>query len=309
MERKVIVIVGPTGSGKTALSLHLARLLKTEIISADSRQFYKYLDIGTAKPTENELRGINYHMIGFLMPEVDYNVSKFKKDSLKICNTLWNKGQLPIITGGSGLYIKSIIDGLSDTPDPDFKIRENLLVEKEKYGVEALHRKLKDIDPESAAAIHQNNWKRVIRAIEVYYKTGIKISDVNEKNVGDSNIKADQYGILWDRDTLYSRINERCDRMIEEGLVEEVRKLMNSGFSRNLNSLNTLGYKEIIAYLEGEINLVEAIELFKRNTRRYAKRQLTWFRKDSRITWQSINCSEDLIIFAEKIADQYKYIS
>lgn len=304
MERELIVIAGPTASGKTDLAVHLAKLLDTDIISADSRQFYKYLDIGTAKP-DNLQNEVKHHLINSLLPDQDYNVSKFREDALTICKKLWNNGQLPVITGGSGLYIKALIYGLSATPDPDPEIRQRLLTEYKNKSTEFLYNNLKNIDPQSAASIHPNNLKRIIRALEVYYITGKTVTEINAEGNVRSDFNAKQYGLLWDRKKLYSRINERCEKMIRMGLVDETKKILGMGYGENLNSLNTLGYKEMILFINGKLTLNEAVEIMKRNTRRYAKRQLTWFRKDERIEWKTIERNEDLLIFAEKIAAEY----
>jgi len=301
VERKLIVIVGPTASGKTDLAMHLAKLLNTEIISADSRQFYKYLDIGTGKP-DNSRNDVKHHLISSVLPDQNYNVSKFRDDALAICKKLWNNRQVPVISGGSGLYIKALIDGLSSTPDPDPEIRQRLMNENKGQGTEFLYNNLRHIDPESAAAIHPNNLKRIIRALEVYYITGKTVTEINAEGNISTGFQAKQYGLLWDRKKLYSRIDERCEKMIKMGLVEETRKIIGMGYGENLNSINTLGYKEVILFINGKLTLDEAVELMKRNTRRYAKRQLTWFRKDKRIEWKAIERSEDLLIFAEKIA-------
>jgi tRNA dimethylallyltransferase len=302
MEREVIVVTGPTASGKTSLSIQLALGLNTEIISADSRQFYKLLDIGTAKPSVEELSQVKHHFISFLDPAEDYNVSRFRKDAIIICERLWKKGKMPVISGGSGLYIKALIDGLSSTPDPDPELRQNLMDLKVRYGNEYLHDKLKEVDSVSAENMLPQNWKRVIRALEVYYLTG-KTLTYHHKHPQESSEKivSHQFGILPDREILYERINRRTDEMIRRGLIEEVRHIMDMGYKTSLNSLNTVGYKEIAAYLNGETTLVNAVELIKRNTRRYAKRQMTWFRKDNRIEWESINTTEELFIFAGRL--------
>jgi tRNA dimethylallyltransferase len=301
VERKVVVITGPTGSGKTDLSILAARKINTEIISADSRQFYKLMDIGTAKPGSKELKKVPHHFISFLNPDEDYNVSKFRNDALKVCKSLWKSGKIPLITGGSGLYIKALIDGISDTPEPDLILRENLLKEKRIYGQDYLYKKLLSVDPESASLMLPQNWKRVIRALEVYHLTGKSIRQFHrEQNIPELN--AMQYGINWDRKVLYHRIDKRVDKMISDGLVDEVKSIIDKGYSKKLNALNSVGYREIYSYLEGEYSLETAVELVKRNSRRYAKRQMTWFRRDERIKWLTINSYEDFHIFAEKIA-------
>jgi tRNA dimethylallyltransferase len=305
LEREIIVIAGPTASGKTDLAIETAERLNTEIISADSRQFYKYLDIGTAKPSDDQLKRVKHHLISFLEPADNYNVSLFRKDALEICGELWSRGKIPVVAGGSGLYIRALVKGLSDTPDPDESIRERLLREKEEYGADYLYNKLKEIDPVSTENMLPQNWKRVMRALEVFYITGIPISAIHEQSSKDNELNAVKYGIMRDREELYGRINKRVDDMFKAGLVDEVKSLLDKKYDSGLNSLNTVGYKEVIQYLNNEITLERAVELIKRNTRRYAKRQITWFRKEEGIIWQTIKTNEDLLIFAESIAKRF----
>lgn len=308
MERKVIVVAGPTCSGKSKLGFDLANKLNGEIISADSRQFYKYLNIGTAKPSLNELQKVKHHLIDFLDPAEDYNVNKFENQSIKIIKELFNKNIQPIVVGGSGLYIKALIDGIFDEVDTDEIIRKELLEKRKNFGNEYLYEELKKVDPDSAAKMHPQNWKRVIRAIEVFNLTGQPIWMHQKNHKRNIDIKFLQFGLIWDRDILYKKIEDRVDAMIKSGLVEEVKNILKMGFGKNLNALNTVGYKEIISYLNEEITLERAIELIKRNTRRYAKRQLTWFNKDKRINWISLNNDEDfdkcLNIIMKEMANQ-----
>lgn len=301
MERKVIVIVGPTCSGKTELSLLLAEELNTEIISADSRQFFKYLDIGTAKPDKEILHMIKHHFVNSLNPGEYYNASKFEKDALEVCKNLIKQNKIPVIAGGSGLYIKAIVDGIFDSADIDTDYRNYILNQKELYGNEYIYNELKKIDPVSASKMLPQNWKRVVRALEVYHQTGEPIWKQQLKHKREQEITFQQYGLTWDREKLYSNIEKRVDEMISKGLVEEVKNILNMGFNKKLNSLNTVGYKEIISYLDGEITLDRAIDLIKRNTRRYAKRQLTWFRRDNRIKWFDIISENKFDDIAEKI--------
>ncbi|MBT8379160.1 MAG: tRNA (adenosine(37)-N6)-dimethylallyltransferase MiaA [Ignavibacteria bacterium] len=301
MERSVIVIVGPTCSGKTHLSLKLAEYFKSEIISADSRQFYKYLNIGTAKPTEEEQKKVKHHFVNFLEPNEDYNVSKFEVDAEKIINSILNKNKTPIVAGGSGLYIKALIDGIVDAADRDDDYRIELNRKRKEFGNEYLYKELEKVDPETAKKMLPQNWKRVIRALEVYHLTGKPIWKHHQKQKEKSDFKFYQFGLLWNRDTLYKNINARVDKMIEKGLVAEVEDILQSSYKKNLNALNTVGYKEIIQHLEGDISLVRAVELIKRNTRRYAKRQLTWFRKDKRIEWFELNEPSELHNISRKI--------
>lgn len=285
MERKVIVIVGPTCSGKTAVAIELANILKTEIISADSRQIYKYLNIGTAKPTTHELKKIKHHFIDQLDPDENFNVSIFESKSLEIIKSLHNQNKIPIVVGGSGLYIKALVEGIFDDVDIDEDYRNELKFKREKFGNESLYEDLRKVDPESASKMLPQNWKRVMRALEVFHLTGFPIGKFhNEHKRITENIFL-QFGLEWDRDLLYKNINDRVDRMYNDGLIDEVKNILNMGYDKNINALNTVGYKEIISYLEGTISEERAIELIKRNTRHFAKRQMTWFRKNREIEW------------------------
>ena len=304
MERKVIVITGPTCSGKTELGILLAGFFNTEIISADSRQFYKYLDIGTAKPDADSLTKVKHHFINSLKPDEYYNASKFEKDALEIVENLIQNNKIPIILGGSGLYIKAVVDGIFDSADIDSVYRNFMLKQKELYGNDYIYNELVKVDPESALKMLPQNWKRVLRALEVYHLTGEPIWKQQQKHNRNLNLEFYEFGLNWERNKLYSNIEYRIDQMISSGLVEEVKNILNMGYDKRLNSLNTVGYKEIISYLDGEITLEKAIELIKRNTRRYAKRQLTWFNGDKRIIWFSIKNKNDLSKIAEEIQKQ-----
>jgi len=291
---QVIIVLGPTCSGKTRLSLELASKLKTEIISADSRQVYKYLDIGTAKPSASELKKVKHHFIGSLSPDEKFNVSDYETAALKIIRRLHSSKKIPVVVGGSGLYIKALVDGIFNTAETDEELREEFLRERKEFGNEYLYNKLKKVDPESASRMVPQNYKRIIRALEVYKLTGKPIWLLQKEYKRDADIQFKQYGLRWDRQLLYRNIESRVDEMIEAGLVEEVKYLMERGFDKRLNALNTVGYKEIIAYLAGEISLNRAVEIIKRNTRRFAKRQITWFNKDERINWINITEQKEL---------------
>jgi len=290
----VIVIAGPTCSGKTSVSIELAKKFSSEIISADSRQIYKFLDIGTAKPSQSELNQVKHHLIDCFTPDVEYNASKFEFDAIDIINKLHKDGKTPIVTGGSGLYIRALVNGIFDSADTDDEFREEIMEKRKQFGDEYLYEELKKVDPESASKMLPQNWKRVIRALEVFHLSGEPIWKLQESHKREIDFNFIQFGLNWKRDILYKRIEARVDMMIEAGLIEETKKVLEMGYSKNLNALNTVGYKEIIAYLENEIPLDRAVELIKRNTRRYAKRQMTWFRKDERIKWIDINSEEDL---------------
>ena len=303
MEKLALVIIGPTCSGKTSLALNLAKKLNSEIISADSRQIYKYLDIGTAKPTLEELNSIKHHFIDILDPSAEFNASMFEIEALKIMTELHSQNKIPIIAGGSGLYVKALIDGIFDSIDSDDDYRIELLEFKNKFGNEYLYEELKKIDPVSAEKMLPQNWKRVIRALEVYKISGEPIWKLQSSHQREVNVNFLQYGLNWEREILYKNIETRVDKMIEDGLIDEVSKLINK-YDKSLNSLNTVGYKEIIEFLENKISKERAVELIKRNTRRYAKRQLTWFRKDERIKWIDISSLSEIDKVSSEIIKQ-----
>jgi tRNA dimethylallyltransferase len=294
MERKVIVIVGPTCSGKTNVGIELAELFNTEIISADSRQVYKYLTIGTAKPSKKELNRVQHHFIDKLLPNQSFNVNQFEKEALELIEKLFSKNKIPIVVGGSGLYVKALIDGVFDSVDNDNEFRDEMKLKREEFGNEYLYNELKKVDPAAASTMLPSNWKRVMRALEIFHITGESILKLHNEHKRQIDINFVQFGIEWEREILYRNIELRVDKMIEQGLVDEVKQVLELGYSAELNSLNTVGYKEIISYLKNEIPLDRAIELIKRNTRRYAKRQFTWFRKDSRVKWFDIQDVEQL---------------
>lgn len=284
---KGIVIAGPTGVGKTNLSIKIAKAIKGKIISADSAQVYKDLNIGTAKIKEEEKEGIVHYMIDLIEPKKKYSVGEYQKEVDKILGKLEKENIL--LVGGTGLYIDSVVRGLSHLPEGDLKLREKLM---EKSSIE-LFEELKKIDPESAKTIHPNNKRRVERALEVYYLTGKCFSELSKKNIKGNNFKFLKIALERGRENLYNRINKRVDIMIEEGLVEEVKSLYKL-YGEKLRKINIIGYSEIIDYIEGKIELKEAIELIKKNSRHYAKRQFTWFKNDHEYLWYNLDeLSED----------------
>lgn len=301
----VVVIIGPTASGKTKLSIELAKIVNGEIVSADSMQIYKYMDIGTAKPDEKEREGIKHYLIDEVNPDQEFSVARFKELALKYINEIIKKGKVPIVTGGTGLYINSLIYNLefSDTIC-DWDLRNKLAKEALEKGNEYIHNMLKEIDPVAAQKIHMNNVKRVIRAIEVYTYTNKPISvhqEESRRNPPEHNFIL--IGITMDRQKLYDRIDKRVDLMFENGLVKEVEKLVEMGYDKSTIAMQGLGYKEILAYLKKEMTLDEAIEILKRDTRRYAKRQITWFKKLENIFWINV----DELASQEKIFKNIKY--
>ncbi len=291
MGKKAIVIVGATATGKSDVAFELAKVLGTDIISADSRQFFCEMNIGTAKPHEHWLNRIKHHFVNHLSIVEEFNVYQFRKEARIVLETLFNRNKVPIIVGGSGLYIRALVQGIIEHEAIDEKIQSDLLAKKNSKGKEFLYEELHRVDPKSAATMLPQNWKRVIRALEVFYQTGKPISQHFEEQESESEIEFLQFGLKWERAKLYERINLRVDKMIEDGLVDEVKSLQKKFPNYNLNALNTVGYKEIFSYLKNEIELEEAIRLVKRNSRHYAKRQLTWFKKDVSIQW--IDCTEN----------------
>ncbi|MBM7624118.1 tRNA (adenosine(37)-N6)-dimethylallyltransferase MiaA [Sporohalobacter salinus] len=287
MQEPLVAIIGPTAVGKTELSLALAKELNAEIISGDSMQVYKEMDIGTAKPTVEERQNIPHHMIDILTPEEDFSVADFQKRVDELIPDIVERNRLPMLVGGTGLYIKALIQGfLFPEMETDWELRERLEKEAEKHGTEYVHNKLKEIDPTLADKLHPNDLRRVIRGIEVYKQTGKTSTYFREKaKERPPRYQAVKIGLRRDRDELYSRINRRVDLMIDNGLVKEVKELYEAGYERGLTSMQGLGYKELLGYFEGEYDLEEAIRLIKRDTRHFAKKQLTWFRKDDKINW------------------------
>ena len=283
---KVIVICGPTASGKTALSIELAKKINGEIISSDSMQIYKYMDIGTAKTTQEEMQGIKHYLLDFVEPSQRYSVAEFKKDAEKAIEEILQKGKTPIIVGGTGLYVDSLIYGIEyQTIEFDEQYRKQLEERVEKEGLETLYNEAKKIDPQAIEKISLNDKKRIIRILEIYKATG-KNKTEQEIESRKNGVKYDYkvFAINMDREKLYERINKRVDIMIENGLIEEVEKLLEK-YKEFPTAMQGLGYKEVVEYLQGKVSEEEMIENIKRETRRYAKRQLTWFRKNKQTIW------------------------
>lgn len=287
MKQPLIILTGPTAVGKTELSISLAKAVGGEIISADSMQVYRGMDIGTAKIKPEEMEGIPHYLIDALSPREDFNIACFAAMAKGYIKEIYSRNKIPILVGGTGFYIQAVLYDIDFTKGKeDTHLRKELLELVKNEGEDALHKKLREIDALSAAAIHPNNVKRVIRAIEYFYQTGEKISHHNEaERQKESPYNAAYFVLTHDRQVLYDRINRRVDLMLEEGLVEEVKGLLESGCKKNMVSMQGLGYKEIIAYLEGELSLSEAVTLLKRDTRHFAKRQLTWFKRERDVIW------------------------
>ncbi len=286
-KKPMIILTGPTAVGKTDLSIQLAKVINGEIISADSMQVYRHMDIGSAKVTPEEMDGVPHHLIDVLEPEEEFNVVVFQKLAKEALTGIYEREHIPIIVGGTGFYIQALLYDIDFTEnDGDTAIRRELEKLAQTQGAGCLHQMLQEIDPESAAAIHQNNVKRVIRAIEFYRQTGKKISLHNEQEREKQSPYQFLYYVLdTDRKTLYERIDRRVDLMMEHGLVDEVKHLADMGCTRDMVSMQGLGYKEILDYLSGEISLEEAVYILKRDTRHFAKRQITWFKRERDVRW------------------------
>lgn len=299
----LLVILGPTAVGKTEVAIETALRFDGEIISGDSMQVYRRMDIGTAKPTMEERRGVPHHLIDILEPDQTFSVADFQARVEALIPEIAARGKLPILAGGTGLYLRAVTTEYTFSEiETDWGLRHRLAAEADRLGEEPLHRRLAEVDPIAAARIHPNDRRRVIRALEVFYQTGQPISSLQTAEAGKSKWDLLQIGLTMDRESLYRRIEQRVDRMVEDGLVEEVRNLLGSGYSRDLFSMQSLGYREIAAYLEGEVPLEEAIALVKRNTRRFAKRQMTWFRRDKGIFWLELGEHMDKSRAVEEIA-------
>lgn len=290
-KENLFILLGPTAIGKTDISIELAKRMDGEIISADSMQIYKYMDIGSAKVTQEEMDGVEHHLVDFLYPDEEFTVANYKSRAKELITTINNKKKISIVAGGTGLYINSLVYDLNFTEvPPNEEFRRELESVAEEQGNEFIHQKLEDIDEESSKKISPNDQKRVIRALEIYQVTGKTMSEYNKdfrKPVEDYNLV--MVGLNMDRAKLYERINLRVDIMIENGLVEEVKSILSRGYDKDLISMKGIGYKEIIMYLENILSLEEAIELIKQKSRNYAKRQLTWFRRDDRIKWMDLD--------------------
>jgi len=299
MKKPLVIIAGPTAVGKTDISIEIAKRLNGEIVSADSMQIYKFLDIGSAKPTKEEMQNITHYLIDEIDPRTKFSVSEYRDLAKKYIEKIIAKDKLPIVTGGTGLYINSLIYEMDfSNTSSDKAIREKLTKEYEKYGSEYLHDKLKEVDSESAERIHPNNTQRVIRALEIYYSTGEGIKDFSKDLIESKDYDSILIGLGRDRQELYERINKRVDIMFNEGLLEEVKRLVNMGMKVEDISMKGIGYKEVIGYLDGEYDLNRAIELIKRNTRRYAKRQITWLKRYKKMKWFNLdeNTNKEKII-------------
>lgn len=305
----LIILTGPTAVGKTALSIELAKDLNAEIISADSMQIYEYMDIGSAKVTKEEMDGVTHHMIDEVKPDFPFSVSEFQDRANKYIKEVANKGKNVLVTGGTGLYLNSLIYNMDFAKsNSNSKIREELEKELNEKGIDYMHDKLKLLDSEAACRIHKNNTKRVIRALEVCLD-GKKMQDFSNDLRYNEGYLPIIIVLNRDREILYNRINKRVDIMMESGLIEEVKKLLSMGYDKNLISMQGIGYKEIIKYLEGEYTLDEAVEIIKRDSRRYAKRQITWFKRYKDSEWFDLEKYDNMELLKEDIMNFIENIS
>ena len=300
-EKNMVILTGPTAVGKSALSIALAKALDTGIISADSMQVYKHMDIGSAKITPEEMQGVPHALIDVYEPDEPFHVVQFQHDAKAAMEQFWDKGKLPLVVGGTGFYIQALLYDVDfSEEDADLKLRQKYAQLAQSEGAEALHAQLAQVDPQAAGQIHANNIKRVIRALEFYEKTGTPISAHNAAERAKQSPYGFAYFVLTDRrEHLYERIDARVDAMMEQGLLGEVKKLRDMGYTRDLVSMQGLGYKELLAYLDGECSLDEAVYMIKRDTRHFAKRQLTWFRRERDVIWvdkPAFDYNEDKIL-------------
>lgn len=297
----IIILTGPTAVGKTDLSINLAKKINAEIISADSMQIYEYMDIGSAKVDFDEMDGIKHYLIDEVKPDYPFSVSEFQQRANKYIKQITDKGKKVIVTGGTGLYLNSLIYNMDFAKnDANNILRNQLAKELEKYGIDYMHNKLRELDEESANRIHKNNTKRVIRAIEVAL-SGNKMNDFSSDLKFNENYEPIIIILNRDRQHLYERINKRVDIMFEKGLVDEVKNLLNLGYTKDMVSMQGIGYKEIIKYLDKEYTFDETKEIIKRDSRRYAKRQLTWFRRYENAKWYNLDKYDDLNLLKDEI--------
>ncbi len=299
--KSVLAVVGPTASGKTALAIELAERLDTEILSADSMQVYRGMEIGTAAPTREEQERITHHFVGFLDPGAEFSAGMFERMAREVVERLNACGKVAVVAGGAGLYVRALLEGLFPGPAKDDAVRQRLHREAEIEGVPSLYARLQEHDPVYAQLINANDLRRIVRALEVYELTGEPLSTLHaEHQEAAMPLAAVQVGLDWPRDELYARIDARVDRMLEQGFVEEVRALLDAGYEKHIHRLRSLGYREFAAFLAGKQSFEEAAEAMKQNTRRFAKRQLTWFRSDPGIHWMKAEAGRSISSYAEE---------
>jgi len=304
--RITLVLVGATGTGKTDVAFHLAgNYLPGEIVSADSRLVYRHMDIATAKPTAEMMREVRHHMVNLVDPDEQYTAKEFQTEARRRIHDILGRGLTPIVAGGSGLYIKALTDGIFDGPAANDEVRDRLTREAERWGPAHLWHKLNEVDPEKAAGTDPENTVRIIRALEVFEMTGERMSDL-EKDVEPLDVPFVKIGLSRDTHDLHRRIDARVDEMVEAGLLMETKALMDSGYGRSLAFRNTLGYRELADYLTGNTTLGDAVDLIKLKTRRFAKRQGTWFRKDTDIRWIDVPARAQASATSQVVFQEYR---
>jgi tRNA dimethylallyltransferase len=284
-----VFLVGPTGAGKTRVAVWLAKRINAEIVSADSMSVYRGMDIATAKPSVAQRKEVPHHLIDVVELTDSFSVGLYRKLATAAIQDIGERGKVALVCGGTGLYVRSLLDGLFEGPEADWELRARLRAEAQHKGTEALHARLKTVDPLAAEKVSPNDLRRLVRALEVYEKTHRPISEFQDQWKQNNTPAPPIFGLTMHREALYSRIDERVEEMFRRGLVEETRRLLGRGLRSNRTAMQAIGYKEVIGFLEGEYSLEEAERILKRNTRRYAKRQLTWFRKDDRIVWYIVD--------------------
>jgi tRNA dimethylallyltransferase len=304
--KKVIIIVGPTAVGKTKLSLQIAQQVDCEIISADSRQVYKLMDIGTAKPNPSERQQAKHHFIDIKFPDEYYSAGMFGKEARQVINKLCDNGKLPLVVGGSGLYIRALVDGFFDEPIADAEVKRILKERVRQEGLQALYEQLNEVDPQLASQLHPNDTQRILRGLEVWQITGKPLSFFQQQPLDKADFESIFIGLTMERDRLYQKIEQRVEEMMMSGFAEEVVQLEEKGYSPELSSLQTVGYKEMFKYLKGQLSLEETVTLIKQKTRQYAKRQLTWFRSDKRICWFDVTDESVLTRIIDFVQQQLK---
>lgn len=310
-QKKVLAVVGPTASGKTKLSIELAKTLNGEIVSADSMQIYKGMNIGTAKPTEFELCLVKHHLVDFLDPKEKFSVAQYVSLAKKCIEDICSRGKTPVVCGGTGLYVDSLLNNIVFTKsDSNYELRKNLMEQGKKFGGQFLIEKLAEFDPEMAKDVHPNNLKRLVRAIEIYHTTGKTMSEhIKESRKIPSPYDSLIIGLNFqDRNVLYERINKRVDQMIESGLEKEAIEILNKGV--DITALSAIGYKEMLGYINGDYDFDFAVELIKKNTRHYAKRQITWFKRNQSVNWIYVDCYENfnnVLTAAKKIINDRRF--
>ena len=305
-DRKVLFILGPTAIGKTSIAVEIAKQIDGEVISADSRQIYKYFNIGTAKPSEENLLEVKHWFVDELEPDEDFSAGQFGELARERVDDILSRKKTPIVVGGSGLYVRALKDGLHEGDVKDDRVREALRKRLDEEGAEDLYDDLKKIDPVGAAKIHENDVQRILRLMEVYLVAGKPLNELQKKISPPANFESFMFGLIMPREKLYERINKRVDEMIENGLIAEVANIRVKGYLPSLNSLNTVGYKEVFQYFDGSLSFDEMVDKIKMDSRRYAKRQLTWFKADDKIEWLDVSTDKEKEKVIEKIVSQFK---